>query len=415
MTSTSPFTILPENESFTNLHPHEGFSASVALEQKLRRVIEGEVRFDAASRALYTSDASNYRQVPIGLVTPRHAEDVIAAVEACREFGAPILARGGGTSLAGQCCNVAVVLDFSKYMHSVLELDPAQKMARVQPGVVLDALRFEAEKHSLTFAPDPATHSRCTLGGMIGNNSCGVHGLMGGKTVDNIDALDILLYDGTRMRVGRTSEEELSGILAAGGRKGEIYAGLRRLRDDYSELVRKRFPQIPRRVSGYNLDELLPENGFHVARALVGSEGTCVTILQAMCHLTASPQHRRLVALGFSDAFVAADHVPDVLKFKPIGLEGFDGLLVDFMLKKNLAVDDVKLLPKGRGFLLCEFGADSAVNAERMADMLIDGARFFHQVPAIARYTPGEAARVWTVRESALGASVFVPGEKSGW
>lgn len=212
--------------------------------------------------------------MPIGLVIPTTEADVIATLAACQEYGAPILSRGGGTSIAGQCCNAAVVVDFSKYLHSILELDPVKKTAWVQPGIVLDALRSEAEKHELTFAPDPATHSRCTLGGMIGNNSCGVHALMGGKTVDNIECLDILLYDGTRMRVGRHSEDEISAIIVEGGRRGEIYAGLRRIRDQYATLIRQRFPQIPRRVSGYNLDQLLPENGFNVARALVGSEGT---------------------------------------------------------------------------------------------------------------------------------------------
>ena len=192
------------------VHAHEGFSASRALEAKLRQVVRGEVRFDEASRALYATDASNYRQVPIGLVLPLDEADVVATVAACREMGAPVLSRGGGTSLAGQCCNVAVIIDFSKYMHAILELDPAQKFARVQPGIVLDRLRDAAEEHDLTFAPDPATHSRCTLGGMIGNNSCGVHALMGGKTVDNIDSLDILLYDGTRLTVGATSEAELA-------------------------------------------------------------------------------------------------------------------------------------------------------------------------------------------------------------
>ena len=201
--------------------------------------------------------------------------------------------------------------------------------------------------------------------------------------------------------------------MVAGG--GDIYAGLKRLRDTYSTLVKERFPDIPRRVSGYNLDQLLPENGFNVARALVGSEGTCVTILEAVCELKPSPQHRRLIALGFEDAFIAADHVSDVLKLKPIGLEGFDGLLVDFMLRKNLVVDDVKLLPAGRGFLLCEFGADSSAEVDSMADGLADAARSFSQIPIVARYTPEQAARVWKVRESALGASVFVPGEESGW
>jgi FAD/FMN-containing dehydrogenase/Fe-S oxidoreductase len=299
-------------------------------------------------------------------------------------------------------------------MHAVVDLNAGSRLARVEPGIVLDALRVEAEKHELTFAPDPATHSRCTLGGMIGNNSCGVHALMGGKTVDNIEALDILLYDGTRMRVGRTSEEELAAIIAEGGRRGEIYAGLRRIRDTYADLVRQLFPDIPRRVSGYNLDQLLPENGFNVARALVGSEGTCVTILEAECELKPSPQHRRLVALGFDDAFIAADHVPAVLAHKPIGLEGFDGLLVNFMLRKNLLIDDVKLLPTGGGFLLCEFGADSPQEAGRMANALIEASQRFSHVPSSALYAPEEAERVWRVRESGLGASTHVPGEKSG-
>ncbi len=413
MVAPSTFPIL--QQTAREAHNHEGFSASRALEEKLRQVVRGEVRFDQASRALYATDASNYRQVPIGLVVPLDENDIVATVAACREFGAPVLSRGGGTSLAGQCCNVAVILDFSKYMHAILELDPARKFARVQPGIVLDRLRDAAEEYDLTFAPDPATHSRCTLGGMIGNNSCGVHALMGGKTVDNIESLDILLYDGTRLTVGPTSEAELQTIIAGGGRRGEIYAGLARIRDTYGDLVRRRFPKIPRRVSGYNLDELLPENGFNVARALVGSEGTCVTVLQSRCTLMHSPQHRRLVVLGFDDAFIAADYVPRVLEYKPIGLEGFDGLMVDYMLRKHLAVDDVLLLPEGRGFLLCEFGEDSAEAADATAEGFTQAALSFGKTCTVRRYSEAEAKRVWKVRESALGATVFVPGEKHGW
>ena len=415
MAASSAFPILQQAPSSPAAHPHESFSASHALEEKLRLAVRGEVRFDQASRALYATDASNYRQVPIGLVLPLDVADVVATVAVCREMGAPVLSRGGGTSLSGQCCNVAVVMDFSKYMHGILELDPAQKFARVQPGIVLDRLRDAAEEHDLTFAPDPATHSRCTLGGMIGNNSCGVHALMGGKTVDNIESLDILLYDGTRLTVGATSEAELQSIIAAGGRRGQIYAGLARIRDTYSDLIRQRFPKIPRRVSGYNLDELLPENGFNVARALVGTEGTCVTVLESRCTLKHSPQHRRLVVLGFADPFIAADYVPAVLTYKPIGLEGFDGLMVDYMLRKQLAVDDVLLLPEGRGFLLCEFGADSAGDADAMAETFTQAALAFGKTCAVRRYTDTEARRVWKVRESALGATVFVPGEKHGW
>ena len=240
------------------------------LESELRRRTSGEVRFDQGSRALYSTDASNYRQVPIGVVVPRTVRDVVETVAVCREFGAPILARGGGTSLAGQCCNAAVVLDCSKYLRRVIEIDADARIARVEPGCVLDHLRKAAEEHHLTFGPDPATHSHNTLGGMIGNNSCGVHSVMAGKTIDNVEELEILTYDGLRMRVGATSDERYEQILREGGRRADIYRRLRALRDRYANLIRQRYPDIPRRVSGYALEQLLPENGFNVGRALVG-------------------------------------------------------------------------------------------------------------------------------------------------
>ncbi|PYV77943.1 MAG: FAD-binding oxidoreductase, partial [Acidobacteria bacterium] len=302
---------------------------SVALESALRRNLRGDVRFDNGSRALYATDGSNYRQVPIGIVLPRDNDDVVATVSICREHGAPLLCRGGGTSLAGQCCNVAVVVDFSKYMARILEIDPVRRRARVQPGVILDHLRGAAEKHNLTFGPDPASHSRCTIGGMVGNNACGVHSVMAGKTDENIEELAVLTYDGVRMRVGPTSDSELESIIREGNRRGEIYAGLKTIRDQYSDLIRQKFPNIPRRVSGYNLNFLLPENGFNVARALVGSEGTCVTVLEATCRLIESPQARVLLAIGCRDVFECADLVPEVLTHRPIGLEGMDSQLIE--------------------------------------------------------------------------------------
>src|SRR5439155_18852637 len=326
-----------------------------ALARELKKVVSGEVRFDAGSRALYSTDASNYRQVPIGVVIPRSIEDVIQTVEVARRFGAPILSRGGGTSLAGQCCNVAVVLDMSKYMRAILELDPGKKIARVQPGIILDDLRNAAEAHHLTFAPDPATHNHCTLGGMIGNNSCGVHSLMGGRTSENIEELDILTYDGTRMRVGPTSEFELERLIRSGGHAGQIYSGLKAIRDRYASRIRSRFPRIPRRVSGYGLDQLLPENGFHVARSLVGTEGTCVVVLEATVKLVESPQFRSLVVLGFDDVYTACDHLPAILDHKPIALEGIDDRLVSDMKKKGLHPANLKLLPEGNGWLVVEF------------------------------------------------------------
>src|ERR1700732_2750537 len=232
--------------------PVDSFSQALELEQELKLTVRGEVRFDRGSRALYSSDASNYRQIPIGLVVPWDSADVGAAVAACREFRAPVLPRGAGTSLAGQSCNVAVVLDFTKYMNQILELNVEQKYACVQPGVVLDTLRDRAEVHQLTFAPDPSTHNRCTIGGMIGNNSCGTHSLLGGKTVDNVEELKILLYNGTQITVGRTSAAELDGIVREAGR-GQIYGKLQAIRDQYADLIRSRFPRIPRRVSGFNL------------------------------------------------------------------------------------------------------------------------------------------------------------------
>src|SRR3989440_6703932 len=280
-----------------------------ALAAELRRRIRGEVRFDDGSRALYATDASNYRQVPIGVIIPRDTDDVIRTVEIARGFGAPILARGGGTSLAGQCCNVAVVLDTSKYMNRIIDLDPQKRTARVEPGVILDSLRDAAKEHGLTFAPDPSTHNHCTLGGMIGNNSCGVHSVMGGKTADNVEELEILRYDGLRLRVGKTSEPELESIISEGGSRGEIYRKLKALRDQYAGLIRARYPDIPRRISGYNLNYLLAENRFDVAKALVGSECTCVMVLEATLRLVDYPSKRSLLVLGYDDVYGAADHV----------------------------------------------------------------------------------------------------------
>ena len=394
---------------------HERFAAHRELEALLKKSLRGDVRFDLGSRALYAADSSNYRQLPVGVVLPRDAADVEAALAACRATGAAVLPRGAGTSLAGQCANVAVVFDYCRYMNSLTSIDPAAKLARVEPGIVLDRLREAAERHGLTYAPDPATHSRCTLGGMVGNNSCGVHGLMAGKVVDNVESLDLILYDGTRMTVGRTSPAELEALIRAGGRVGQIYTGLARLRDRYSQLIHEKFPHIPRRVSGYNLDELLDESGFHVARALVGSEGTCATVVSATLNLTASPPFRVLTALAFPDAFLAADAVPRVLDFGPIGLEGFDGMLVDFMRRKNLAVEDVALLPEGGGFLLVEMGAWDAAEAQAKAEALTYAAQSWTASPVSRIYTAQEAARVWHVRESALGAMVFVPGEPDRW
>jgi FAD/FMN-containing dehydrogenase/Fe-S oxidoreductase len=394
------------------------------LQADLRSAVEGEVRFGAGDRALYAAAGANYRQVPIGVVIPRTLEDVVATVSVAREHDVPVLSLGGHTSLAGQGVNVAVVVDFSKYLNRVLEIDPERRLARVEPGVVLDDLRRQAERHGLTFGPDPSTHSHCTLGGMIGNNSCGVHSVMtqftgpGPTTAHNVHELEILTYRGDRFTVGETGEEELRRIIAAGGAQGDIYRRLVELRDRVGGEVRRRYPDIPRRVSGYNLNELLPERGFNVARALTGTESTCVTILEATVHLVPSPPCRTLVVLGYEDAATAADHVPAVLEHRPIGLEGMDETLARDMTLVGIHDRDLSLLPEGRGWLIVEFGGETKDEADERGRALI--ADLERTGPTGSRlYDDAEQeAHVWKVREAGLGATAFIPGKPDtyeGW
>jgi FAD/FMN-containing dehydrogenase/Fe-S oxidoreductase len=383
------------------------------LVQQLQRRIRGEVRFDTASRAAYACDASNYRQVPIGVVLPKNIDDIVNTLDICRALDIPILPRGGGTSQNGQCVNIAVVIDTSKYLNKVLHIDPIKHSARVEPGVVCDTLRDAAEVHALTFGPDPATHSRCTLGGMIGNNSCGAHSVMAGKTVDNIETLDIITYDGLRLTVGPTSEDELVRIIRAGGRRGELYSRLRDLRDKYADLIRTRYPTIKRRVSGYNLDQLLPENGFNVARALVGTEGTCVMTLGAQTRLVHSPQARVLLVLGFPDIYAAGDAVPDILPFKPIATEGLDERTIGGLRSRGLRLDDISRLPAGNAWIMIEFGAETIIAATAQAQALVD---HYAAKPTTAQTIipshwlmtdPTLCERIWTIRETAASAGAL--------
>ncbi len=230
-------------------------SSTKAFEDELRRRIDGEVRFDQGTKAIYSTDASNYRRVPVGVVIPRHEGDVMTCLALARENAIPVLARGGGTGLAGQTCNTALVLDFSKYMNAIRSIDADRKLAVVEPGVVQAHLNAALARHGLFFAPDPTTKDRCTIGGMIGNNSCGAHSAAYGKTVDNLEAMEVALYDGTRLRLAAVNGADIAGAdPAAGTRTGDrrraIISTLRELRDRYGDLVRQRYPKIPRRVSG---------------------------------------------------------------------------------------------------------------------------------------------------------------------
>ncbi|HEY3522845.1 MAG TPA: FAD-binding and (Fe-S)-binding domain-containing protein [Candidatus Limnocylindrales bacterium] len=385
----------------------------------LLNAVRGEVRFDAGSRALYATDASNYRQVPIGVVIPHDTDDVVATVEICRAHGVPIVSRGGGTSLAGQTCNVAVVIDHSKFNNQLIELNADERWARVRPGIVLDELRDAAERFDLTYGPDPATHDHCTLGGMIGNNSCGVHSVMAGKTDDNVLELEVLTYRGERFRVGQTSDDELIRIVGEGGVRGEIYRAMRRIRDEYADEIRERFPEIPRRVSGYNLPYLLPEHGFDVARALVGSESTLVTVLEAKVRLVDSPPGRTLVVVGYPDVYDAGDDVARVVESGCIACEGMDEKLVRDIKARGIHPDALTLLPKGSGFLLVEFGGrDREESDEKAREFMrsVEGRR--DDVEARMYDDPKDEAKLWRVREAGLGATAMVPGKPTsgpGW
>ncbi|MDQ3931336.1 MAG: FAD-binding oxidoreductase, partial [Actinomycetota bacterium] len=388
------------------------------LAADLTAAIDGEVHFDPGYRTMYAYDASVYRQSPVGVVVPRHTDDLVRALEVCRGYDVPVLPRGGGTSLNGQCCNVAVVLDCSKYLHGVVKLDPEHKLARVLPGTILDTLRKAAEAHHLTFGPDPATHDSCTLGGMIGNNACGTHSVMAGRTSDNIEELEILTYDGLRIGVGRTSEEELAGILAAGGRRGEIYAGLRSIRDRYADRIRRGFPHIPRRVSGYNLDELLPENGFNVARALVGTEGTCVLILEATTRLIDSPQFRTLVVLGYPNTTSAAHAVPELMAHPVIALEFFERAAISNQKAKGLRFPGWDLLAQGDAWLLAEFGGDSQEESDEKARTLSEALEGRPRCPDMRVYSSNRDTRaIWDIRRHAAGTTRVPVGQGGhpGW
>jgi FAD/FMN-containing dehydrogenase/Fe-S oxidoreductase len=379
-----------------------------ALDRALHGNVDGEVRFDRGTRALYATDSSNYRQVPIGVVIPRHPDVVVTAIAICHEHGVPIVIRGGGTSLAGQTCNHAVVIDVSRHLMRC-EIDRESGIARVEPGLVLDSLRHAANAVGWDFGPDPATHDRCTLGGMLGNDSCGVHSVMsefygpGPKTSDHVIDLDVITYDGLRLRAGAGDRRELTGRLAV------IYDRLLDLRDRYGDLIRERFPKMPRRVSGYNLPALLPENGFHVGRALVGSESTCVTILGATLQLVRARPARAVAVLGFADIYTAADATPAVRKLRPVGCEAIDQVLA----KRMHDNDAMKLLPPGHAWLIVEFGAQTIAEARALAERArkLDGECRIYDHEDIEH-------QLWRLREAALAVTAFAPGEPDtyeGW
>ena len=387
-----------------------------ALAAGLEEAVLGEVRFDIGSRAAYSTDASNFRQVPIGVVVPRSVDDAVAAIAVCRAHGAPVVSRGGGTSLAGQCTNTAVVIDWSKYCNQLVSVDPAGRRCVIQPGIVLDELNRQLAPHGLRYGPEPATHLNCTLGGMIGNNSCGATAQSYGKVVDNTTRLEVLCYDGTRFWCGATGEEEFQAVVDGGGRQAVIYQQLRQLATRYGDEVRRRYPEIPRRVSGYNLDSLLPEKGFNVAAALVGSESTLVTVLHAELQLVPVVKARALVVLGYPDVASAADAVTAILPHEPLALEGLDNRLIKDERIKHIHPEALRDLPEGHGWLLVQFGGNDQRDADAKAHAMLDAMRDTEHSPRAYFFDdPAQEDELWQLREAGLGATAHIPKHRDTW
>ncbi|WP_432137338.1 FAD-binding and (Fe-S)-binding domain-containing protein [Streptomyces sp. bgisy154] len=360
------------------------------LEAALRAVVRGDVAFGVTARALVTMDASNYRRVPRGVVAPRDADDVAAVLAVCRERGVPVVARGGGTSIAGQATGTGVVLDFTRHMNRLLALDPEARTAVVQPGLVLDRLQEAAAPHGLRFGPDPSTHSRCTLGGMIGNNSCGSHSVAWGTTADSVRRLDVVTARGQRLRLGR-------GWGAAGAPEG-----LRELVDGGLARLRTGFPELPRRISGYALDALLPENGADVARSFCGSEGTLGVLTEAAVRLVEAPRARALAVLGYGDEGAAAEAAAGLLTQGPLTVEGMAADLVRSAAE----------LPRGGAWLFVETGGESAGEARARAEAVVRAA---DAVDARVVTDPGAQRALWRIREDASGTATRMPDGTEAW
>ena len=387
-----------------------------SLERDLAAAVDGEVRFDAGTRATYSCDSSNYRQVPLGVVLPHTVAAAEQAVEVCRRHGAPVVSRGGGTSLAGQTTNEGVVIDWTKYCNRLVSVDPESRTCVVEPGIALDDLNRQLADHDLMFGPRPSTHQSCTIGGMVGNNSCGATAQAYGKTADNLRRLEVLTYDGLRTWVGRTSEADLAAIRADGGRRAELYDELVGLRDRYLGAIRTGFPEIPRRVSGYNLPALLPEHGFDVARALVGSEGTLVTVLHAELELVPVPRSTVMVILGFPDIAAAGDVVPAVVRHEPWQLEAMDDVLIGLEEAARIEENALHKLPPAGGWLMIQFAGDSDEEAGRRAEALMEEARGWDPTPKIHYVDdPQREHEVIEVREAGLGATAHPTAKHETW
>ncbi|AZQ39820.1 FAD-binding oxidoreductase [Streptomyces cyaneochromogenes] len=396
---------------------------TTALEPLVVRLAETapglRVETGPGSTGLYAYDASNYRVPPRAVVFPRSADDVVAVLRACRETNIPVTARGGGTSMAGNAVGPGAVLDFSRYLNRILDIDTVTRTARVEAGVILDALRSAAALHGLTFGPDPSSHSRCTLGGMIGNDACGNRSVRHGRTSGHIEALEIVTADGVRAVADHTGlraadPDDTDAVQRIAGLERDV----RRLIDGNLASIRTELGRVPRQVSGYQLHHLLPEHGFDMARALVGTEGSCAVVTAATVRLVATAQASTLLTLGYDDVVDAAEDVPEILRWNPTAVEGMDEAIVATMRARR-GPDSVTGLPEGRAWLYVELDGDDQATVNTRAAELLD------VLKAQGRMTGGrvvesaaERRSLWRVREDGAGlAARLVDGSESwpGW
>ncbi|MCH9035732.1 MAG: FAD-binding protein [Chloroflexi bacterium] len=383
------------------------------LVHELRKRVSGEVRFDEFSRALYSTDASIYQMMPVGVVVPRSEEDVLAVMELAHREGIPVLPRGAGTSLSGQTVNHAIVLDFSKYMDGLIETNPEEKWALVKPGIVLESLNREVAKHGLHFAPDPSTANRSTVGGAIGNNSCGTHSILFGKTLDQVLELKVILSDGTEARLAPLSAEELEHKLAGQGLESRVYREVLRIAGDSREEIEARFPKIMRRVSGYNLDEFVDYRDFNLARVVVGSEGTLCVITEAKVKLEPLPKHTGMAALHFEDIFQACDATPAILEHKPAAVEFIDKMIIDQTRASpgfRRYMDFVEGDPGG--LILVElFGESEQEVASKLEALKSDMDKKGLGYACVMLRDKQSQSNAWAVRRAGLGLLMGVRGD----
>ena len=384
------------------------------IEAELKKRIEGDIRFDRYSRLLYSTDASIYQIEPVGVVVPRHKGDVRAVIELADKLGISVLPRGGGTSLAGQAVGHSIVLDFSKYMQNVLEVNQEELWCRVQPGLVQDELNAHVRGMGLQFGPDTSTSNRATIGGMIGNNSSGAHSLTYGKTLDHVIELTVLLADGSEVVLKDLTPEELDRRSRAESTDGRAHCELARLAQQHKNEIVARYPKIMRRVSGYNLDEFVKAQPFNLSRVIVGSEGTLATVVEAKMRLVPKPKWTAMDVIHFNDEIEALECAQLILQTRPYAMESTDKMVLNLArgnIEQSRRLGFVQGTPDS--LLMVEYAGESEAEVRDQVDKL-EALRKREKIgyAATLAFKPEEVKAIWGVRKAGLGLLLGIKGDK---